>query len=640
MIKYSLHLVFVVCRSILISALVWQTTFSMESDIYERGQAARKMGNWENALKIWSTALDSVANDAATDPRVGIGFIELATEKEAAQYYEQASIEYLRSLTRADPKQHHASLREEILRLAPVLDVDTATLWHERLERGDRALGGEFKAFWMTRDPIPTTIVNERLIEHWERIAIARKQFNAAKTTVYGTDDRGLVFVKYGAPDARYAGKLGLDQLEIMRWLDDFLVRQEVLRFNSKPEYEIWHYFSLQEDETTLFLFGKKRGFGKYGLRYGIEEFIPGNAFRRSSARAAAGVLPGGMLQLMYYSELRGIDSHYQDRFKAVETQWLNSRGSGRLGPDREVVLGTLGYYKSVDQGVLNFKYLPLDRTSVFDAFEPLYLNYKTFRYLSPENRPRLSIMVVSGNATREAGFAVPFFTPSKRTKFKHRHILIQYGQEWERNEIALMYPDLHNHNTSVFDSLQNADKHLYSLTAERVILDVRKSELSRADLPDTAKVVGVQSVFLGDLQSLDSDSSRFQVSDLIVGKDTPEDVSNEFTYPFPVIPSDPVKSDSVKVYFQIYHLALTDNESAVRLECEMKALKRSGKLDKKTERLKKTFDPVLSAATTDQVIALNISNLKTGRYELSMKIRSKTAKREIIRKSVFRIAR
>ncbi len=55
---------------------------------------------------------------------------------------------------------------------------------------------------WNSKDPTPTTDLNERLIEHFRRIRFAHENFPDIIPPYY--DDRGKVYVKYGKPDAKY----------------------------------------------------------------------------------------------------------------------------------------------------------------------------------------------------------------------------------------------------------------------------------------------------------------------------------------------------------------------------------------------------------------------------------------------------
>lgn len=55
-----------------------------------------------------------------------------------------------------------------------------------------------FDRFWTRRDPAPITDANERLVEHYRRVAYAREHFSGEADP---WDARGDVYVRYGAPD-------------------------------------------------------------------------------------------------------------------------------------------------------------------------------------------------------------------------------------------------------------------------------------------------------------------------------------------------------------------------------------------------------------------------------------------------------
>jgi len=55
--------------------------------------------------------------------------------------------------------------------------------------------------FWLRRDPSPDTEENEYREEHYRRIAYANDNF--ASGIPDGKSDRGMIYIKYGAPDER-----------------------------------------------------------------------------------------------------------------------------------------------------------------------------------------------------------------------------------------------------------------------------------------------------------------------------------------------------------------------------------------------------------------------------------------------------
>ncbi len=54
------------------------------------------------------------------------------------------------------------------------------------------------EAFWARRDPAPVTEANERLLEHYRRVAFAREHFGTYR---FPWDARGEAYIRYGNPD-------------------------------------------------------------------------------------------------------------------------------------------------------------------------------------------------------------------------------------------------------------------------------------------------------------------------------------------------------------------------------------------------------------------------------------------------------
>lgn len=81
--------------------------------------------------------------------------------------------------------------------LTPILPKEAVNLY---LGLGDDDRVVFEDDFWQRRDPDPTTAVNERLLEHYGRVFIARQSFAEVS---YPWDRRGEVFIRYGRPDYR-----------------------------------------------------------------------------------------------------------------------------------------------------------------------------------------------------------------------------------------------------------------------------------------------------------------------------------------------------------------------------------------------------------------------------------------------------
>lgn len=134
-------------------------------------------------------------------------------------------------------------LRRHVAQMAPLLDERP---WGRLLKEGDaktpeawtfRDEAGEWLlAWWRRQDPLPATAVNERLEEHLNRVEAARTSFSHPER-VAGWDERGDLYVRYGAPARR-------DSIPFT----SARFHREVIRFGvgvhrgDFPKNEIWSY--------------------------------------------------------------------------------------------------------------------------------------------------------------------------------------------------------------------------------------------------------------------------------------------------------------------------------------------------------------------------------------------------------------
>ena len=94
--------------------------------------------------------------------------------------------------------------------------------------------------YWNLRDPIFTTPENENRVEHDRRAALARSEFFIPRWPM--CDQRGEVYIRYGAPDARR------------------IIKPEVGPGGTTPPGELWYY----RRHEMLVLFEDAVGRGEY----------------------------------------------------------------------------------------------------------------------------------------------------------------------------------------------------------------------------------------------------------------------------------------------------------------------------------------------------------------------------------------
>ena len=171
-----------------------------ETDLFWSGQNLERQGDWEGALALWATAPDSSIGTGRSDPRIGPAFISTALAHDAQDRLEEASRLYLWGFSGREVEAHREEVLLEARRIVPLLTQRDSARWQPLLEGETGPLARRIARFWLEHDPTPESVLNERLVEHWKRIVEARDRYRYNLSSAYETDDRGIVFVKYGPP--------------------------------------------------------------------------------------------------------------------------------------------------------------------------------------------------------------------------------------------------------------------------------------------------------------------------------------------------------------------------------------------------------------------------------------------------------
>ncbi|MFQ5632549.1 MAG: carboxypeptidase-like regulatory domain-containing protein, partial [bacterium] len=140
-------------------------------DYYKEGRELANMGNWNSALRTWQIGKDVLDIQTKYNPKLGFSFIELATANNATEFFEEACQIYYWTLSQENYKTFKQDIAAEVDRIAPLLKNEMAKAWQKDAKKGRPELLQKIKTFWIEKDPTPTTVLNERLIEHWQRIA-------------------------------------------------------------------------------------------------------------------------------------------------------------------------------------------------------------------------------------------------------------------------------------------------------------------------------------------------------------------------------------------------------------------------------------------------------------------------------------
>lgn len=374
------------------------SALAVGQDYYEQGLQAKAEGNYEKALRIWTEARHD--EQIVPDLRIATTYLELATRKKLRGYYPEGQDLYGWALSAgqlAGPDLE--AIKEEFKRLEPLLDRDTRRAWEDLLDERDPELLAEFARFWTERDPTPGRVYNERLFEHWERIAYAREHFDLRDNPPYGTDDRGKVWVQYGEPDRTRKGELVADRGRVasvckqLRGCSDVLMPDVVMNLDLMPRYEIWIYDQPDPrmEHNLVYIFGETalNGFRRVNA---VEDFIPARAFTLNRNRFRTGrtgnpvgwINPGMVMQWIYYEQLATLDGYFAGRFNELAFIW------DRVGPDerKHISSGMIQRDRSRHQARQIQRQAPEQQSTLDEQIPDIPLHVYPYRMLDEDNRP------------------------------------------------------------------------------------------------------------------------------------------------------------------------------------------------------------------------------------------------------------
>lgn len=602
-----------------------------DRDYFGEGKLFANSDQWEKALRTWYQGRVALEMQGISDPRIGINFIELATEKRAAQYYGSASDMYLWGFSNFDFDEHASTVRLEIQRLLPLLPESEREEWQKALDAGDaKAIYHLIRNFWLERDPTPTTPGNERLIEHWERIAYARTHFRRNIRLPYLTDDRGTIYVKYGEPQKKKAGRMGSSQTELLRLIDDLGARNEIMQYDEHPEYELWVYTNLDPVRGIFFLFGEEGGNGPFKLLDGVEDLISTKAFSIYSERLT-GIRAAYYLQMVYYSELRMMDSFFENRYLDMDYEWSKQRG-----PNKRKLKDQYQMYVSENQYNPIYKYAPPERSSFEDQYSQITVNTRLIRLLDENNRQKLAILVFSSPRIRGGDVQIVDKQVIKIPEFYVKNTLILRDAELNemRREEAKRIRGLDNTAIFVVENLEGVQQMVVAAEA----LPLRPI----APGPNKSGQINAFAMGKADIKlpaPLSTHPDSLEVSDLIFGIDFPSEIDPE-SVPFPILPVQMVqKTDPARVYLEVYHLAGAPGEQG-QFRIEFKIVRRgspAAPVDQR-EMIASAFDFESQGRRSKEYFGVDLQSLGRGMYEIIVEVTDKKSGQRKARKATFSV--
>lgn len=617
---------------------------------WKKGQQLIENNNFEQALKNWETIYDlhNAGPIQETDPRIGFRYIEIVTVLKLRNRYKKASELYNWGLSNISHSKYKKAMSQEIERLEPISTILEQEMWHKLLNENQlKELGKTIKEFWEVKDPAPSTLINERLLEHWERLAYAKKSFTRGSSWVYGTDDRAKIYVKYGMPDnaknidtqsetkisetVGYQAETNVnhqsqssDGSNIMPAKDPaHALNVSIRQLNLNPGLQVWIYknstYSTQDD--FIYLFGNDGNTGEFRELTAVEDVIPSKAFRRDHFGSI--IPPAIILQQSFYRNL----AKYHPLFNQIHLEIQ------RLVEESDIPSHNLAkMFRSQNES--NFSQLryraPIDKSDYASNLYEIPVVAHQYRLLDEKNEPVLVTFIESKphqslfiDQAREKTFDYSEYQLDYSVKIVDTNEGIIFEDSNKKN-INQEYGNVNDMESSIsYFEVPNPGAGLNQLFfTELHNQEKSTTELSDSVFPEYIRGLGRHSV--RQPEPLSTDKTQMEVSDFILGYR--DELSNESS-PFGFKPAHDGKipqGNEIIVHFEIYHLNASANDPG-QFDIDYQLKDKEGLLAKIFGDGKQTESLTLSYESMEpnyrDNLEIDTSELETGDYTLSFVI-------------------
>ncbi|HHL71798.1 MAG TPA: GWxTD domain-containing protein [Bacteroidetes bacterium] len=607
-------------------------------DWFKRGSEFIEKGQSAEAAEIWLQGYKALKAESRVDSRIGFAFIELVTQEKLKDYYLVAQEMYFWALSGAAMQHNQKAIFEERDRWLPIIKEEEQKIWRKAGEDRIVELAEKIRSYWKLVDPTPSTERNERLLEHWERIAYARKKFRKASDSVYGTDARGLIYVRFGEPERKVLKTLGGNRGAIAGIVYRFTRSRKIVdvidRYNNTPEVEIWFYHTYErQEEPVFYIFGQRLGRENFGLIRSIEELIPKGAFRRTNKRYTGDMLPGAVLQTVYYDQLAPYHSFLYDRAREMNTLWDLYELYGPKVVTYGTFRGNLNKYEMLAfDRVQDTKLITDGDRSTFDRnLIPIDLTLQPVRRLF-KNKPVLTVIALSQPEILRKS------SSQRRKRYRVSHTLRTKSPDGtiiqERTENL---PPVYD-NVSVFtiDHMPGGGQS-YEFISEVFDMEHAPVYADENYIPETQEVIGYISTEFSSAPPLSTIPDSLELSDLVIGVSTPEEIGST-RLSFPVVPSKKfLRSKQLYTWLEVYHLFL-DEKGSSRFTIDFQVYRIGKFSDGRKEMIASRFSFSANSMTAAEYFGIDISNLEPGKYEIVTLVTDELSNRKKERSARFEI--
>jgi len=467
--------------------------------------------------------------------------------------------------------------------------------YREKLVPIESHAGATLAAWWRSQDPLPATVINERVIEHLLRVGTAVDQFTYDRSAA-GFDDRGHVFVQYGSPRVRSI--VETDLLEARRVLQQFAVPLPGPLIT--PLNEFWSYRHLDDRLRFLFLLT--------GGRYRIsspEDLIPDDlrsaSKRIGNRQVAAGNAPINRVDEAYaralveayqkiYRNLALYHPAFEQQVEQLENYEADIRATSGLDLAESQTdlassaggMSATSYVQGMSSQFVSLAHqarierdeqAPRQSSSVMDRVVPLSVPMRPARFLDSTGVTRLELSWshVPGtlSLTKDMLKQLELQEAPSADRFLMNFAIVEQGSDYSHadgSQITYLASNLEQGSPAPIQSIHvELEEVLPQLSLQWNQYSFQRTETGDIELLEELKV-GVQ--HLKDLHPLSNDSGVLEMSDpkpvylgnddLLVYFQDGEDTIPP-AYPFTTITTE----TPLGLYFEVYELFYGDDNLA-----------------------------------------------------------------------------
>lgn len=555
-------------------------------------------------LSLCWLLLISVQSTVAQEAEIAQIFIEEDVERyeEASQIY----LQWIGATTDPDVKDHDALKRH--LQWIALITSDKDVKQSAQLLVGDIGISEDAQriiSWWHRQDPLPATLINERIEEHLYRVYYAQENYAYRKDSL-GVDDRGRIFVKYGQPWRQ----------EVITLKD---IQLRVLPFEFRlPRNEIWVYRGIHDDAHFLFVQRSRRR--PYKIETS-ESLIPTNL---RSSRRRIGILFAWMEDV--YGQLAMQHDHYGSMYDAVSgytslptaVPYQPFEFSHKIIHDSQV--------KDDQHQRRREETLPVSQTRVYGNTIQLNPEIRFSRFLESDGSTRV-----------EAYWTIDVrdLRPSRYMRRRSRQLdyqassdyilsvgLTTRGNEFEPQNIQIRryhLPEGSNSTPRIYSSIipnfSTSTPISLQWSLHWTVPD------SIPPLPDVTWAIGTMN--LDTLDALKGDGLSLELSDL---KPLVMESPNSFIRSTPFVNRQISSDTPLALYFEAYFLRFNDvDQTNYTIEYSLSS--------QDTDRITTFFDYEGGSATIREFIAIDLSQWNTpGPFTLTLKVTDQIAQSSVAR--------